>query len=188
MCFSVANVTAGGIKGPGSPNIDTSIRADPPVKVDVETHINLDAAGVDGATKTITGNKSLSSDSVNIARPDIHGQGSFSNFDSNTSAINDANGASKSAKEMADDLAAKINKNSVSFTTPGKTGQIDLQGRSHFDKKTQTRIDTPHVQTRDLNVGVNGHVTAPRKTEVTRPATKHDVRTARELAERQGLF
>ena len=97
-------------------------------------------------------------------------------------------GVSKSAKEMADDLAGQINKNSVSFTTPGKTGHIDLRGKSHFDKKTQTTIDTPHVQTRDLKVGPNGHVTAPKKTEITRPATKQDIRTARKLAERQGLL
>jgi hypothetical protein len=95
---------------------------------------------------------------------------------------------SKSAAEMADDLANQIGKNSVKFRTPNKAGHIDLRGKSHFDKRTQTEISTPHVQTRDIRVGPNGQISAPRKTEITQPATRQDVRTARELARRQGLL
>jgi hypothetical protein len=93
---------------------------------------------------------------------------------------------SKTAQEMADELSDQIGKNSVSFTTPNKTGHIDLRGKSHFDKATQTEVPTPHVQTRDLKVGPNGQVSAPKKTEITKPATKQDIRTARELAKRKG--
>ena len=80
-------------------------------------------------------------------------------------------GVSKSASEMADDLASQIGKNSVGFRTPNKTGNIDLRGRSHFDKRTQTEIPMPHVQTRDIKVGLNGQISVPRKTEITRSAT-----------------
>ena len=95
---------------------------------------------------------------------------------------------SKTAKEMAEELSDQIGKNSISFTTPNKTGHIDLRGKSHFDKKTQTSVPTPHVQTRDLKIGPNGQVSAPKKTEITKPATVQDIRTARKLAKRKGLI
>ncbi|MBN3066361.1 hypothetical protein H5A21_20430, partial [Pectobacterium aquaticum] len=95
---------------------------------------------------------------------------------------------SKSAEEMADELADKINKNSVNFSTTDSMGHIDLRGRSHFDKITQTDIPTPHVQTSQVNE-VPGKGRFPlKKTEVARPATKQDIRTARKLAKRQGLL
>ncbi|GAU05324.1 Rhs family protein [Burkholderia stabilis] len=93
----------------------------------------------------------------------------------------------KDSTEMAQELSKQINQNSVTFSTPTTQGHIDLQGASHFDKATGTDIPTPHVQTRTINVGPNGRVTTSKKTEVTRAATKQDVRVARELARRKGL-
>lgn len=94
----------------------------------------------------------------------------------------------KSIKEMASDLRAEIGKNSVKFRTPNKTGHIDLEGDEHYDKLTGQDIPTPHVQTKDIHVGPNGKISASRKSEVTRPATKADIRIARRLAEIQNLF
>lgn len=93
----------------------------------------------------------------------------------------------KTAEEMAAELSNQINKNSVTFSTPTKQGHIDLQGASHYDKATKTDIPTPHVQTRDINIGPNGKITTSKKTEVTTAASKQDVRTARRLAKEKGL-
>ena len=84
-------------------------------------------------------------------------------------------------------LSEQINQNSVTFSTPTTQGHIDLQGASHFDKATGVDIPTPHVQTRKINIGPNGQVTTSKKTEVTKAATKQDIRVARELARRKGL-
>lgn len=93
----------------------------------------------------------------------------------------------KDEVEMARELSNKINRNSVGFSTSTTQGHIDLQGASHYDKATGADIPTPHVQSRKINVGPNGQVTTSKKTEVTRAATKEDVRVARELARRKGL-
>jgi RHS repeat-associated protein len=74
----------------------------------------------------------------------------------------------KDEAEMARELSQQINKNSVTFSTPTTQGHIDLQGASHYDKNTGTRVDTPHVQTRKINIGPEGQVTTSIKTEVTR--------------------
>ena len=58
---------------------------------------------------------------------------------------------SATATEMAGELSTQIGKNSVRYTTPNKTGHIDLKGKSHFDKATGQNIPTPHVQERSLN-------------------------------------
>ena len=86
---------------------------------------------------------------------------------------------------MAEELSDQIGKNSVTFETPTKSGHIDLRGKAHFDKATQTTVPTPHVQTRTKSIGPNGAVSAPKKTEVTAPAAKQDIRTARKLVERK---
>ena len=93
----------------------------------------------------------------------------------------------KDETQMAQEPSSQLGQNSVTFSTPATQGHIDLQGASHFDKATGGDIPTPHVQTRTINVGPNGQVTTSKKTEVTRAATKQDVRTARELARRKGL-
>ncbi len=95
---------------------------------------------------------------------------------------------SKSAAEMASELRSELGRNSVSFRTVNKTGHIDLEGESHYDKLTKTDIDTPHVQVRDLHIGPNGQISAPLKSEIVRPATKADIRLARHLAAQQGLL
>jgi hypothetical protein len=92
----------------------------------------------------------------------------------------------KNAQEMAEELSDRLGKNSVSFSTPTTRGHIDLRGKTHFDKATQTAIPTPHVQTKPIHVGPNGKTSLGK--EVTRPATKQDVRIARKLAEKQGLL
>ncbi|WP_321573040.1 RHS repeat domain-containing protein, partial [Hafnia alvei] len=94
----------------------------------------------------------------------------------------------KTAKEMAEELADKINRNSVNFSTSTKMGHIDLRGRSHFDKATKTDIPTPHVQSSDVNIRPDGARFPLKKTEVAEAATKQDIRTARKLAKRQGLL
>lgn len=95
---------------------------------------------------------------------------------------------SKNAQEMAEELANQLNKNTVTFSTPATMGHIDLRGRAHFDKITQTDIPTPHVQTSPINIAPNGKRFPLKKQEVARPATKQDIRTARELAKKQGIL
>ena len=90
--------------------------------------------------------------------------------------------ASKTAAEMADDLAGRIGRNSVSVETPGVKIRVDLRGRSHFDKATQQEVPTPHVQTAQKHVGPTGQVNVGAKS--VRPATKADVRTAQKVVER----
>jgi RHS repeat-associated protein len=85
----------------------------------------------------------------------------------------------KSAEQMAADLSKQLGKNTVTYETPSVKGHIDLAGRTHFDKATQTNIPTPHVQERPKSVGPNGKVNLGKET--TRPATKQDIRTARRL-------
>jgi len=88
---------------------------------------------------------------------------------------------------MARELSSQIGQNSVTFSTSTTQGHIDLQGASHFEKATGVDIPTPHVQTRKINIAPNGMINTSKKTEVTRPATKQDIRVARELARRKGL-
>nr|WP_316250611.1 hypothetical protein [Photorhabdus kayaii] len=100
----------------------------------------------------------------------------------------DVGNKSKNAQEMAEELANQLNKNTVTFSTPTTMGHIDLRGRAHFDKITQTDIPTPHVQTSPINIAPNGKRFPLKKQEVARPATKQDIRTARELAKKQGIL
>ena len=89
-----------------------------------------------------------------------------------------ARGGSKSAAEMADDLAGQLGRNRVSGRTAGgKQIDIDLRGKGHFDKATGQKIETPHVHEATINVGPNGKINLSDK--ITRPATKQDIRTAR---------
>lgn len=92
-------------------------------------------------------------------------------------------GAAKSVEQMAGELRQQIGRNSVEFTSGSTKGHIDLAGKAHFDKATQTSIPTPHVQTRSMHVGPDGKINLG--AETTRPATKQDIRVARELAKRK---
>ena len=92
--------------------------------------------------------------------------------------------AAKNADEMAAELKQQLGQNSVPLTTPGTTGHMDLAGKAHCDKATQTSIPTPHVQTRQINIGPSGEVNLGKET--TRAATKQDIRVARELERRRG--
>ena len=96
-------------------------------------------------------------------------------------------GRPQNESEMARELSRIIGVNSVPFSTTSTQGHIDLQGSSHFDKKSGIDIPTPHVQTRKINIGPNGQVTTSKKSEITRPATVQDIRLAREIAKRKGL-
>lgn len=89
---------------------------------------------------------------------------------------------------MAEELADRINKNSVDFSTSTTIGHIDLRGRSHFDKISQTDIPTPHVQSSQINISLDGRRFPLKKTEVARSATKQDIRVARKLAKLKGLL
>jgi hypothetical protein len=62
--------------------------------------------------------------------------------------------------------------------------QIDLAGRSHFEKSLGQEIPTPHVKFQELNVGLSGR--ANLSPGMTRPATMDDIRTAGEIVERRG--
>ncbi|MEM1222233.1 MAG: hypothetical protein AAGH40_05675 [Verrucomicrobiota bacterium] len=86
--------------------------------------------------------------------------------------------------DMAAALQRQLSKNSVPFSTPGLKGHIDLSGKSHFDKVSKNIIPTPHVQIKPINIGPNGQINLGK--EVTVPATKQDIRTARELERRRG--
>ncbi|MBK8241078.1 MAG: hypothetical protein IPK74_36650 [Deltaproteobacteria bacterium] len=93
-------------------------------------------------------------------------------------------GASKTAAEMADDLAGKIGTHRVSGRSGSSRVDIDLQGKAHFDKATGKLIDTPHVHEARIHTGPGGQTNLGTKT--TRSATQNDIRIARELAKRQG--
>ena len=96
---------------------------------------------------------------------------------------------SKSVGQMGDDLATRINKNRVSARTAGgKQVDIDLRGKSHFDKATGQKVGTPHVHEGQISRGPNGLESIDKKTKTTRPATAQDVRTARELLKRRGVL
>lgn len=93
-------------------------------------------------------------------------------------------GASKTVEQMASELRQQLGRHSVEFTTGSTRGHIDLAGKAHFDKATQALIPTPHVQTRNVHTGPDGKINLG--PEITRPATKQDIRTAREIAKRKG--
>ena len=95
---------------------------------------------------------------------------------------------SKTAEEMADDLYGDLNKNSVTYSTPDKMGNIDINGRAHFDKATNTKVDVPHVQESPVNIAPDGRRFPMKKQEVVTPATKQDIRIARRLAQLKGML
>jgi RHS repeat-associated protein len=103
-----------------------------------------------------------------------------SNLASGGTETNNESG-SKTATQMAEDLSNKIGKNSVEAYTPSEKIRVDLKGKAHFDKPTNTKIPTPHVQTAKVNRGQNGQINTSKKE--TRSATKSDVRTARRIIE-----
>ncbi len=87
---------------------------------------------------------------------------------------------------MADDLAGEVGKHRVGGRTGSGRVDVDLKGKGHFDKASGKRIDTPHVHEAKTHTGPSGRSSLGPKT--TRPATKSDIRTARELAKREGLI
>jgi RHS repeat-associated protein len=88
---------------------------------------------------------------------------------------------SKTESQMTEDLSKEIGKNSVETYTPSEKIRVDLKGKAHFDKPTNTTIPTPHVQTAKVNRSPSGQINTSGKR--TRPATKADVRTARRIVE-----
>ena len=91
-------------------------------------------------------------------------------------------GTADTVSEMAGEVAALAGKNRVSARTAGsRQVDIDLQGKSHFDKSSGQKIETPHVHEAKLNAGPNGKTNLSHRT--TRPATREDVRVARKLLE-----
>lgn len=92
----------------------------------------------------------------------------------------------KSVSQMATGLKARLGKNSIGYETSGVKGNIDLEGRAHFDKATQSLIPTPHVQEKAKSVGPDGQINIGSAT--ARPATKRDIRVAERLARNKGLI
>jgi RHS repeat-associated protein len=93
--------------------------------------------------------------------------------------------ATTDATKMADELQQTIGKNRVSAETPTHTVNVDLQGKGHFDKGTSTLIPTPHVQIYKKNVGPQGKINYSKKGSSIRPASKADVRMARNILKRR---
>jgi hypothetical protein len=92
--------------------------------------------------------------------------------------------ASKSVKEVGEDLAKVAGKNRVSGRTAGgKQIDIDLAGKAHYEKKTKSLVPTPHVKESTIHTGPNGKTSI--SDSITRPATMQDVRIARKLLEKQ---
>jgi RHS repeat-associated protein len=87
-------------------------------------------------------------------------------------------------EEAGANLAQQIGKNRVSIMTPSGRMQIDLAGKSHFEKSLRQEIPTPHVKFQELNVAPNGRTNLGPGT--TRPATMDDIRLARKVIERRG--
>lgn len=82
---------------------------------------------------------------------------------------------------MGRELSNKIDRNFVGFSMPTAKGYIDAQEASPYDKATGAGMPTPHVQFRKIDIGPNGQVATSKKTEVTRAATKEDLRVARRM-------
>ncbi len=111
---------------------------------------------------------------------ELHQGCELADYDSASGSLLAARGGSKTAAEMADDVAGQLGRNRVSGRTAGgKQVDIDLRGKGHFDKATGQRIETPHVHEATINVGPNGKINLSDR--ITRPATKQDIRTARRL-------
>ena len=89
-----------------------------------------------------------------------------------------------SVEEAAKNLVPFNNgANRVSVMTPSGRMQIDLAGKSHFEKSIQGWIDTPHVKFQPLNTAPNGKTSLG--PGVTRPATMDDIRTAEKILNRR---
>ena len=65
-------------------------------------------------------------------------------------------------------------------------GRVDLEGKTHFDKATQTSIPTPHVQEKPKSIGPGGQINLGSGS--ARPTTKQDIRVAERLARNKGLI
>lgn len=92
-----------------------------------------------------------------------------------------------SIKEQASDLK-KLNinnKNRVEINTPSGPYRYDLEGKSHFNKETGDRIETPHVQ-EPSKIHTNPSDPSKNSVEFTepRPMNQEDVRNVRNYLDR----
>lgn len=71
------------------------------------------------------------------------------------------------------------------FTTASKQGHIYLRGRAHYDKSTGTLIETPRVQIDDKHIAPDGKIYYNKKTEIIKPATKQDIRNAKNIIKKR---
>jgi hypothetical protein len=86
------------------------------------------------------------------------------------------------AAKLSHDLRRNGNdRTRVTIQTNNETVDIDLKGKSHYDKKTETNVPTPHVKTTPKNPDGRPNV----KGRTVRPATTDDIRNARNAAKRQ---
>lgn len=88
LFFYASLALAGGLKGPNSPDVDISVKADPPVRVDVDFYNATSATHYDPASSSITKDTYLTSDSVNITRHEVHGQGTYGRYEDSSTTRN----------------------------------------------------------------------------------------------------
>jgi hypothetical protein len=88
-----------------------------------------------------------------------------------------------STADRASELRALAGRNRVSIETPSWRLNVDLAGKSHFEKALGRSVDTPHVKFETRHVGPDGRVSYTSGPD--RDATHADLRiVARVLAER----
>jgi hypothetical protein len=84
----------------------------------------------------------------------------------------------------AESISNKIGKNSVTIDYGSGRMRVDLKGKSHFDKSTQTYIQTPHVVEYQKNINPNNPNQADFSKGFTRPATHSDLRIIQQYLKR----
>ncbi|MBB5629253.1 polymorphic toxin-type HINT domain-containing protein [Sphaerisporangium krabiense] len=94
------------------------------------------------------------------------------------------NAGACSLAQAGEVLADRWGKNRVTVQSGDVRYAVDLRGRSHFDKKTGTYIDTPHVKIYRYHRGPNGR--GGWQAEDTRAATWADLRMVRKYFEKLG--
>jgi hypothetical protein len=163
-------VVASGLKAPSSPRIDISTKADPPARVraDVSSHSVTNASHSSSTSSSITNNTSLTSNSVNIARPEVHGQGSFATMDGGNTGRGknhlapdpQAQGPhSTFRRDASGNIShhAEWSPNAKNPTGFDQTKRVDTQYSSphtHRNKYTKEAVPTPHVHDKSVRGGV----------------------------------
>jgi hypothetical protein len=100
--------------------------------------------------------------------------------------VSDVTIGTKTLTQQADNLVSLNNgKNRVTLRSENARFDVDLRGKAHFDKVTQSSIPTPHVRVSQRNFQAPNQPVFNTGSAVVRPATQQDIRMVRRFLERQ---